>query len=206
MVQQKDVIMEAFKSVPEDSILYLSVDADNYYVTMLAAMEHVKNTLELPGIYVTASRSAERIRSQLKLEKIDAHKLYYVDTIAILSGTRTSHPAIQMVESPAMLETIILKIKWFLRHIKDESRFVFLDSINALAVYNEPKLMCEFLHVLINLMSTRDVMTILFAVKEQTPQDVQQVLKLSSDDVIEVTEEGVSLNGKLLTMIGPDGL
>ena len=202
MVQQKNVIMEALKDVPDDSVLYLSVDPENYYMTMLATVDHIKNSLLMKGIYVSAARSADKIRNQLKLEKIDTQGVFYVDTVALLSGTRTDLKGVQMVESPAMLETILLKIKWFMRHIKDEKRFVFVDSINALAVYNESKLLCEFLHVLINLMGARDIMTILFSVEEQTPPEAKQVLRLTSDDFLEVKEEGVSLNGKLRTMLG----
>jgi len=202
MVQQKNVIMETLRDVPDDSILYLSVDAANYYMTMLAAMEHIKNSLKMSGVYISAARSADKILSQLKLEKIDTQGLFYVDTVAVLSGARTNLKGVQMVESPAMLETILLKIKWFMRHIKSEKRFVFVDSINALGVYNEPKLLCEFLHVLVNLMSARDVMTFLLSVEEQTPPEVKQVLRLTSDDFLEVKDEGVSLNGKLRTMLG----
>jgi len=206
MVQQKDVIIEALKEVPKDSILYLCTDAANYYMTMYASMEFIKNSLKMRGIYISAARSADKVKTQFELEKIDVQGLYFVDTIAILSGARLNMKGVQMVESPAMLETILLKTKWFLRHLKDEERFVFLDSINTLGVYNESKVLCEFLHVLINLMSARDVMTILLAVEEQTPQEVKQVMRLTADDFLTVKEEGVSLNGILRTSLGQQEL
>ena len=201
MVQDMKLITKALKDVPEDSILYLSVDVANYYVAMLATMDHLKNNLKMSGVYVSASRSADRIRSHLKMEKIDIQHLYFVDTISILSGARTSSKGVQIVESPAMLETILLKIRWFFRHIKTEERFVFFDSLNALSVYNEPKLMCEFLHILINLMRAQEVMTVLLAVEDQTPLEVQKVMELSADDTLTIKERGVALNGELKSLL-----
>jgi len=206
MLQQKELIMEVLKDVPDESVLYLSVDTTNYYIAMLSTLEYLKNHLKMEGIYITSSRSVDSIISQLKIEKIDTHALFFVDSIAILSESKTNLPGVQVVESPAMLEAILLKVKWFLRKLKNERRFIFVDSINSLAVYNEPKLLCEFLHIFMNLMRARDIMTILLSVDDQTPEAVKRVMRLSCDDFMEVKEEGVTLNGQLKTMLGEEAL
>ncbi len=201
MVQPKEAIIDTLKQIPEDSLLTVSVDASNSFSTLLVLVEYLKNVRKLRGVYVSSSKSVESLREQFQAREVDVKGLYFVDTIAILSGSRVNIPGVQMVESPAMLETILLKIKWFFKHLKDADRFLLVDSVNSLSVYNEPKLLSEFLHILTNHMGAQDVMTVLFTVESQTPPEVRQVLELNCDDFMEVTEQGVTLNGELKTML-----
>jgi len=99
-------------------------------------------------------------------------------------GGTTGDPRTLYVESPTMLESILLNISLLERRLKSKRRFVLFDSVNGLSIYSEPKVLREFINVLGNSMRIREIYSMLLTVKEQTDDDLGSALKLLSDKVI----------------------
>ena len=66
---------------------------------------------------------------------------------------------------------------------------MILDSINNLAIHSDHRILEEFVHVVVNKMKLKEVASILFSVKEQTPDELTNILKLLSDTFVEGGEE-----------------
>jgi archaellum biogenesis ATPase FlaH len=66
-----------------------------------------------------------------------------------------------------------------------EQNFVVLDSINALAIYNEERMLAEYLHTFINTFRARDVLTAIVTVPDQTPPSVLANLDLYCTDLVD---------------------
>ena len=62
---------------------------------------------------------------------------------------------------------------------------MILDSINNLAIHSNHRILEEFVHVVVNKMKLKEVSSILFSVKEQTPDELTNILKLLSDTFVE---------------------
>ena len=65
-----------------------------------------------------------------------------------------------------------------------KKNFMILDSINNLSIHSNNKILEEFIHVVINKMKLKEVSCILFTVKEQTPDELTNILKLLSDTFV----------------------
>jgi hypothetical protein len=123
----------------------------------------------------------------MKLEKIPVKKLYFVDAVSYLMGSiRRDIPRSTFIESPTMLETIMLKTDYFIKQIKGDDKFALFDSISGLSIYNDEKMVQEFIHILTNTMRMKDINTILLSVKEQTSPGIDSMLRLNCDDTLEV--------------------
>ena len=116
--------------------------------------------------------------------KADLSDLYFVDLVSMTVGGSTGDPRTLYVESPTMLESILLNISLLERRLKAKRRFVMFDSVNGLSIYSEPKVLREFINVLGNSMRIREIYSMLLTVKEQTDEDLGSALKLLSDKVI----------------------
>ncbi|MCK4614366.1 MAG: hypothetical protein KAU14_06155 [Thermoplasmata archaeon] len=179
-------IKKQLEKLPDSTILYLNSDTKNYYRAMLATVDFLVNKLKYGGVYISSTRPVSDIRIQMEASGIPTGDIHFVDSVIYLIGGESREERTAYVESPSMLETIMLKLDWQLKQVGTPEKFVFFDSMNGLAVYNEEKLLMEFIHVFSNNMRMQDLYTVLISVREQTPANVDSLLRLNCDDIIEV--------------------
>ena len=172
--------------LPDTTVLYLNTDTKDYYRAMLGTIDFLVNTLGYGGVYVSSTSPVSDIKIQMEASGIPTGDIHFVDSVVYLVGGKTDDDQTSYVESPSMLETIMLKLDWQLRQVRTEEKFVFFDSINGLVVYNEERLIMEFIHVFANNMRLSDIYTVLISVNEQTPEKIDSLLRLNCDDTITV--------------------
>ena len=90
-----------------------------------------------------------------------------------------------------MLEGIMLKMDWLLRKIKTDNKFIFFDSINTLSIYNEERILQEFIHILINKLRSMDIFTIVLSMGEQISKQIESMLMLTCDETIDIRRASI---------------
>ena len=180
----KDIAQSIIKSINNgDTLTTISLGAETFHEDSVKIASVLLNK-KLGGIYVTTSRPSSHIVDELEAAKADLSDLYFVDLVSMTVGGSTGDPRTLYVESPTMLESILLNISLLERRLKSKRRFVLFDSVNGLSIYSEPKVLREFINVLGNSMRIREIYSMLLTVKEQTDEDLGSALKLLSDKVI----------------------
>ena len=180
----KDTAQSIIKSINDgDTLTTVSIGADSFHSDTVKIASVLLNK-KLGGIYITTSRPSSHIVDELEGTKADLSDLYFVDLVSMTVGGKTDDPRTLYVESPTMLESILLNISLLERRLKSKRRFVMFDSVNGLSIYSEPKVLREFINVLGNSMRIREIYSMLLTVKEQTDEDLGSALKLLSDKVI----------------------
>ena len=145
----------------------------------------IANTLlkdEMGGAYITASRPSSILSKGID---VGHSEFYFIDMISQNIGGSTSDPRTSYIESPTMLESVILNLDLVMRRLRTKDNFMILDSINNLAIHSNHRILEEFVHVVVNKMKLKEVSSILFSVKEQTPDELTNILKLLSDTFVE---------------------
>lgn len=138
------------------------------------------------GIYVTATRPASVILKQLNEAKVNYDDLFLVDCISYTVGGEAVHPRTVFLESPTMLESILLNVDLLMRRVhQHEHRFVFFDSINSLTIYADLRMLQEFVHIFASTLQLKGIYPVLFTVEEQTPKEIENILRLISDDTLD---------------------
>jgi KaiC/GvpD/RAD55 family RecA-like ATPase len=117
-------------------------------------------------------------------------RLSFVDAIShVMMDFRNPLPNASYVESPRMLENIMLRVEYLLRKHPHQRNIVIIDSVNSLAIHNSPSLLSEFFHILVNNLKARQVLTALLAVSEESSESVEQILNLVVDETIPIRTE-----------------
>ena len=62
--------------------------------------------------------------------------------------------------------------------------------MNSLAIHNEPELLSEFFHILLNNLKSRGVLTIVLETSEEETTGIEQMLNLVVDETIDVARVG----------------
>ena len=92
---------------------------------------------------------------------------------------------ITFIDSPIMLESVLLRTLYILRISNNERNFVIIDSVNALAIYNEERMLAEYLHTFINTFRQREVLSVILNIPDQVPPTVLSNLDLYCTDLID---------------------
>ncbi|MEM2900112.1 MAG: hypothetical protein QXT63_04920, partial [Thermoplasmata archaeon] len=143
-------ISEKLSSMPERAAVTLVTDVNGYFSALKGVLQHANNS-NIACIYIAATIPSNVVIDQMTQSGFNLESLYFVDCISFIVGSpRDAIDKTLYVESPTMLENIMLKVQAWLKRMKEGRKMVFLDSINTLSVHNDQKILSEFLHYLIN--------------------------------------------------------
>tara|TARA_X000001036_G_scaffold172985_1_gene163618 strand:- start:766 stop:1350 length:585 start_codon:yes stop_codon:yes gene_type:complete len=180
-------IAEQLTEVSLNSSVQVRCGNSNAFMVTASTMIPLMQMFEMGGVYICATRGAVEIIEGFEAIGVDVSNIQFVDLVSsgILGGTDVSYPNITFVDSPIMLESVLLKTLYILRISSNERNFVLIDSVNALAIYNEERMLAEYLHTFINTFRQREVLSVILNVPDQVPPTVLSNLDLYCTDLID---------------------
>ena len=180
-------IADKLASLPEASAVALRLRTDQYFDAIQGMLDNFAGKKELEVVYVTSTIPSQSIIHALEVLEIPLDHIWFVDCISqIMMAAAKRHPHAIAVESPTMLENLMLKVEFLLRKHQDRTALVILDSINSLAIHNNTKILSEFLHILVNNLRSHGAYTVIFSMQEYETEDIRNMLVLVSDETIEL--------------------
>ena len=180
-------IAEQLTEVSLSSAVQVRCGNSNAFMVTASTLVPLMQMFEMGGVYICATRGAVEIIDGFEAIGVDVSEIHFIDLVSsgILGGTDTNHPNITFVDSPIMLESVLLRTLYTLRISQSERNFVLIDSVNALAIYNEERMLAEYLHIFINTFRQREVLSIVLNVPDQVPPMVLANLDLYCTDLID---------------------
>ena len=180
-------IAEQLSEVSLNSAIQLRSGTSNSFMVTASTMLPLMQMFEMGGVYISASRGAVEIIQAFESIGVDVSHIQFIDLVSsgILGGTDVPYKNIHFVDSPIMLESILLRTLYILRTTPTERNFVFLDSVNALSIYNEGRMLAEYLHTFINTFRQREILSVILNIPDQTPPLVLSNLDLYCTDLID---------------------
>lgn len=176
--------------MPASAAVSLQVGVDYYLDAIRAVVDIYAAKRDVDVIYITATISYQAIADILKALEIDSSKIHFVDCIShTMMGSAIQTGQVLFVESPTMLENIMLKTEYLLRKSEAKEKLVLLDSVNSLAIHNNNSVLSEFLHIFVSSLRSRNVNTLILTVIEHTTPELNNMVNLVCDSVIRVREE-----------------
>jgi KaiC/GvpD/RAD55 family RecA-like ATPase len=160
-----------------------------YFDVLRGLVDNFAQAKGLQCIYITSAVPARTIQGTLEALEIDPSGISFIDTISqMIMEKMEKTSTIIYVESPTVLENVVLKVDYLTRKLKPGPKLVVVDSINSLAIHNDAKMLSEFLHVLISGLSAKEAYPVILSMQEQLRPDVHEMLSLVCDQVINLSE------------------
>ncbi len=180
-------IAEQLTEVALNSAIQVRCGNSNAFMVTASTMVPLMQMFEMGGVYISGSRSAIEMIEAFETIGIDVSHIQFIDLVSsgVLGGTDVDRTNIHFVDSPIMLESVLLRTLYLLRTTTLERNFVILDSVNSLAIYNEDRMLAEYLHTFINTFRQREVLSVILNVPDQTPPLVLSNLDLYCTDLID---------------------
>ena len=178
--------------VPPSSAISLQMSVDHYLEVLRGVLDLFASKKEVDIIYVTSTISFEAIKRVMEALDIDTSRVYLVDCIShIMMGTaadqRDEHAS--LVESPTMLENIMLKVEYLIRRSQSKEKLVIIDSINSLAIHNNNWILSEFLHIMVSGLRSKEAHTVILSVEEHSTPELVNMVNLVCDQGIRAGKE-----------------
>ena len=180
-------IAEQLTQVALSSSIQVRMSAANSFAVTASTMVPLMQMFEMGGVYISASRGAVEIIQAFESIGVDVSNIHFLDLVSsgVLGGTDDPYSTITFIDSPIMLESILLRTLYTLRTVTNQRNFVFLDSVNALAIYNDDRMLAEYLHTFINTFRQREVLSVILNVPDQTPPLVLANLDTYCTDLVD---------------------
>jgi hypothetical protein len=85
----------------------------------------------------------------------------------------------------------MLKVDYLMKKGGEKGNVILLDSINALAIHNSPKILSEFVHILINNLRAKNAYIIIFSIEGFSSDEISNMMSFVCDLTLDMNEEDV---------------
>ena len=161
---------------------------NNYGDIIQALMEQISSRSGDDWGYIAVTRPYDTIIQQYEYIK-DRPNIKFLDCVSRAAGITTTYPNCKYIESPVALEKIMLHAMSMFRHTPDDrGKYLIIDSLSSLLIYNDCKLVTEFLTHLTNRTRLSNIHCVFLVIEEETDETINKMIYLRSDKIIRLKE------------------
>jgi len=189
MADLKNKIEKGLKSIGSNFMVLLDTHSENYFE---AVMESARFMLEdnKKGVYVTVSHPCKFILNEMRERDINTGNLLFVDCITSVSGFHIAggfeDNNCLFAKSPSELDQISRQINSLLEKIKYDEKFLIIDCISTLLIYNSASSVREFTMSLADKLRFEGADGIIVTIKKEIPDDLKENLVSICDGSVSV--------------------
>jgi archaellum biogenesis ATPase FlaH len=132
--------------------------------------------------YVTVSKTFDYLSKTFR-EGTKQNNIKFIDCISRAAGISDAANNCIYIESPVMLEKIILEILNNFKGMKrDLDKYIIIDSLSALIIYNDPGIIREFVSLVMNRSRAENIHVVSILVEEE--MDSSKLIQLNDKIIV----------------------
>ena len=160
----------------------------NYPDLIQAMFEHIVTNPEDAWVYVSVTKPYETLVKQYEFLE-ESKNIKFIDCISRAAGITKPSSNCTYIESPTMLERLSLEIMNIFKEVgPNTKKYLVIDSISNLIIYNDPEIITEFFYHIINRTRARDIHTISLAIEEEGLDQHLNRLVYLNDKILKVRD------------------
>lgn len=179
---------DAFKEVPEQWLLLFIVNAKEYLETNMAILKEVKKQEDIGGIYITLNRPYASLIKILEQNNIKTDNLFFLDCITKTVGAEKEQENCLFLESPQNLTQLAIAIDEIAKAMPMKNKFLFIDALSTLLIYNQAGTVAKFLHFITGKMRVLELKGVMLSVEKELDPKIAEHLEQFVDKVIDLSE------------------
>ena len=164
------------------------IPGSNYPDLTQAMFERIKGNPDEAWVYVTITKPYNILVNQYPY-LAETKNVKFIDCISRAAGINDPNSNCIYLESPTLLEKLGLEIMNIFKSVDEKTnKYLVLDSLTNLIVYNDPEIVTEFFYHIINRTRTRDIHTISLAIEEEGLEKYLTRLIYLNDKILKVRD------------------
>jgi len=160
----------------------------NYSDLIQALFEYIQDRPEDAWVYVTVTKPYETLVREFGFLS-EAKNIKFIDCISRAAGITKPSPNCIYIESPTMLEKLGLDIMNVFKEVdEDTKKYLVLDSLSNLIIYNDADIVTEFFYHIVNRTRAKGIHTISLAIEEEGLEKQLNRLIYLNDKILKVRD------------------
>jgi KaiC/GvpD/RAD55 family RecA-like ATPase len=178
-----DLLNDHFSRLNHGWVALLQVPMER---AMDVNVESIKalQALGYEGIYITLSKDYKELTKIFREQGIDMGKLAFVDGVSQMYGIgAVDAPNVKYISGPISLDGIVAAITDIIPAMKSDKKFVFLDSITTVLLYNSLERTLQFSEFLTTSLKRLQVAGVVASVSKGFANDklIKELTKMSNE-------------------------
>jgi len=175
------------KAVAFNQSVGVVLPSTNYADLIQAFFEYIRSKPEDAWVYVTITKPYENIAKQFG-ELALSKNIRFIDCISRAAGISRTDPNCIYIESPTMLEKLGIEIINIFKTVDEKTnKYLVLDSLSTLIIYNDAEIVTEFFYQISNRTRARNIHIISLAIEEEGMEKLNKLIYLN-DKILKVRD------------------
>lgn len=182
-------IRREISSLPPNYIVLFVTSKKTYAKTNMGILKILVNEKKLAGIYITINRPYSSLLEALKKNYIRTDNLFFIDCVTKTGGGRPEMAENCLyIASPQSLTELGVALTQATEAMgRKENKFLFMDSLSVMAIYNELATVAQFSHFLTAWLRLQKLKGgILISIEREIDEKLLLILTELCDRIIEV--------------------
>lgn len=170
----------------DNAIVIVSVKSEDHMVVVSSLLRLLLIDRKQRGVYLSISIPSEQIIKLLDKDNLPSENLSFIDCISPMTGRIPEEKGLTVfVENPSSLEEVGMYSDKLLMKTP-VPKFVFIDSISSLLIYNTDKAVREFVHFMINKMRLDNTGGVILSTEKKEAEELVKTLVPMCDKLIRI--------------------
>lgn len=167
-------------------ILLVIIESEHYSAVQNGLLGLLQKRFQ-SGVFVSVNKAlAQLVENETELQKMK--NIAFIDLVSEGAGTEKLEAKNAVyLESPQNLLELAVQVEQRLQSLPAE-RFVVVDSVSTLLLYNKPDTLEKFVHTLAGKIRAKNAVGIFLTVRLRENKDILQVLSQFCDHTIEIED------------------
>ena len=176
---------EQFKGLPEPFVVLFIADPKEYVAQNLALLKDFVNVKKMNGIYITVNRPYLSLLSLLSKEGIDTSHMFFIDLITRTLNDMPERKSNRIfMGSATNLTDLSLAISQAVSANQKAKKFIYLDSLSTMLIYNEAGSLSRFSHFLTSRLREWNVDGVFISLDSASDRELTDKLSQFCDKVV----------------------
>jgi hypothetical protein len=173
----REKLLAQLVDVTDNRVILISSKSENHSRVVSNMLDILVNQRGMGGVYLSITRPYEFILSTTKAAGIPAEDIYFIDCISLMAGKQhEKNENVVFVENPSSLEEVSMYLDRMLSKVQKPKKFLFLDSLSSLLIYNTDKSVREFTHFIINKIRLENITGVILSIEKKEAEDLVKTL------------------------------
>lgn len=175
-------------SLEDHDVILITAPSEELEEINTNIIEYVSGMENSRTVYVTVSKPYSTITNIFDKKGIDMENIFFIDGITkTASGVSEEDVSNCVFLNPKALTDISIALSQAIEGIDEEKeRFLFVDSLGTLMMYNDDKAVGKFAHSLINKVREWGIKSVMLTLEEEAEEEVMSQVKQFCDKTISV--------------------
>lgn len=174
----REKLEAGLEDLTDKRVIMVEAKSERHKAVLASLMDILASKNGMGGVYLSITKPSESIIAAITESGIDSRDIFFIDCISLMAGKMQAEKSdkVVYVENPSSLEEISMYLDRMLDRVVSPNKFLFLDSVSSLLIYNTDKSVKEFTHYLINKIRLEQLMGVILTIEKKEAEDLVRTL------------------------------